>query len=129
MNDREEIRVDELAPPFSHYTDAVRVGELLFVSGCIAVDGEGRIVGGDDTAAQTRQVFANIERILDAAGATFADIVKITVYLVDIEDRARINPVREEVFGAVRPASTLVEVSKLVLPDAKVEIEVVARIP
>jgi reactive intermediate/imine deaminase len=121
--------VDDLAEPFSHYTDAVRVGDLLFVSGCIAVDGEGNLVGGDDVVAQTRQVFANLAAILGAAGATFADVAKMTVYLTDIDDRARINPVRQEVFGPTRPASTLVEVSRLVLPDAKVEIELVARVP
>jgi reactive intermediate/imine deaminase len=126
---REEIRVDELAEPVSHYTDAVRVGDLLFVSGCIAVDGEGNLIGGNDVVAQTRQVFENLGRILAAAGATFADVAKVTIYLTDIDDRARINPVREEFFGAARPASTLVEVSKLVLPAAKVEIELVARIP
>ena len=126
---REEIRVEELAEPVSHYTDAVRVDDLLFVSGCIAVDGDGKLVGGDDVVAQTRQVFANLERILAAAGATFADVAKVTVFLTDIDDRARINPVREEFFGAARPASTLVEVSELVLPDAKIEIELVARIP
>jgi 2-iminobutanoate/2-iminopropanoate deaminase len=126
---REEIRVHELAEPVSHYTDAVRVGDLLFVSGCIAVDGEGNLIGGNDVVAQTRQVFENLGRILAAAGATFADVAKVTIYLTDIDDRARINPVREEFFGAARPASTLVEVSKLVLPAAKVEIELVARIP
>jgi 2-iminobutanoate/2-iminopropanoate deaminase len=129
MSDREEFRVDELAEPFSHYTDAVRVGDLLFVSGCIAVDGEGCLVGGDDVVAQTRQVFANLERILTAAGTTFAEVAKITIYLTDIADRASINPVRQQYFGDARPASTLVEVSKLVLPEAKVEIELVARIP
>ena len=126
---REEIRVPGLAPPFSHYTDAVRVDDLLFVSGCIAVDRDGNLVGGDDVVAQTRQVFANLEAVLDAAGATFSDVAKVTVFLVDIADRARINPVREEFFGQARPASTLVEVGSLVLPGAKVEIELVARIP
>ena len=129
MTERSEIRVDTLAPPFSHYTDAVKVGELLFVSGCIAVDADGNLVGGDDVVAQTRQVFANLAAILDAAGATFADVAKVTVYLTDVDDRARINPVREEFFGEARPASTLVEVSRLVMPGAKVEIELVARVP
>jgi len=129
MSERTEIRVDTLAPPFSHYTDAVRIGELLFVSGCIAVDGEGSLVGGDDVVAQTRQVFANLAAILEEAGAGFADVAKVTVFLTDIDDRARINPVREEFFGTTRPASTLVEVSKLVVPGAKVEIELVARVP
>ena len=126
MNGREEIRVPELAEPVSHYTDAVRAGDLLFVSGCIAVDGDGRLVGGDDAAAQTRQVFANLEAILAAAGASIRDVVKVTVFLTDVRDRAAVNTVREEIFGGTRPASTLVEVSKLVVDGARVEIEAVA---
>jgi reactive intermediate/imine deaminase len=123
---REEIRVPGLADPISHYTDAVRAGDLLFVSGFVPVDGEGRLVGGDDVVAQTRQVFANLAAVLAAAGTTFADVVKVTVYLTDIEDRVRINPVRQEIFGETRPASTLVEVSALATPGAKVEIDAVA---
>ena len=129
MTGREEIRVPELAEPVSHYTDAVRAGELLFVSGCIAVDGDGRLTGGDDVVAQTRQVFANLEAILSAAGASFADVVKVTVFLTDIDDRPAVNEIRREVFGVTRPASTLVEVSKLVLDGARVEIEAVALLP
>ena len=129
MSRREEIRVPALAEPFSHYTDAVRAGELLFVSGCVPVDADGELVGGDDVVAQVRQVFANIGATLAAAGATFADVVKVTVYLTDVSDRARINPVRQEVFGPARPASTLVEVSALVVPGAKIEIDVVALLP
>jgi 2-iminobutanoate/2-iminopropanoate deaminase len=123
---REEIRVPGLADPISHYTDAVRAGDLLFVSGFVPVDGDGRLVGGDDIVAQTRQVFANLAAVLAAAGATFADVVKVTVYLTNIEDRARINPVRQEVFRDTRPASTLVEVSALATPGAMVEIDAVA---
>src|SRR5256714_10267989 len=126
---REEIRVPGLAEPISHYTDAVRAGDLLFVSGFVPVDGEGHLVGGDDVVAQTRQVFANLAAVLAAAGATFADVVKVTVYLTDVEDRARINPVRQEIFGDTRPASTLVEVSALATPGAKVEIDAVALLP
>jgi reactive intermediate/imine deaminase len=129
MSRRQEIRVPGQPEPISHYTDAVRAGELLFVSGCVPVDGEGRLVGGDDVVAQARQVLANVEAVLAAAGATFADVVKVTVYLTDIADRARINPVRQEVFGATRPASTLVEVSALAIPGAKLELDAVALIP
>jgi reactive intermediate/imine deaminase len=129
MSKRVEIRVPELAEPISHYTDAVRAGDLLFVSGFVPVDGEGRLVGGDDVVAQARQVLANLGAVLAAAGATFADVVKVTIYLTDIADRARINPVRQEVFGEARPASTLVEVSALAVPGAKLEIEAVALIP
>ncbi len=123
---REEIRVPGLAEPISHFTDAVRAGDLLFVSGVVAVDGEGRLVGGDDVVAQARQVFANLGAVLDAAGCSFADVVKVTVFLTDVDDRPRINPVRQEVFGAARPASTLVEVPRLAVPGAKVEVEAVA---
>jgi reactive intermediate/imine deaminase len=126
VNRREEIRVPELAEPVSHYTDAVRAGDLVFVSGCIAVDGDGRLVGGDDVVAQTRQVFANVEAILAAAGASIRDVVKVTVFLTDVRDRAAVNTVREEIFGSTRPASTLVEVSRLVVDGARVEIEAVA---
>ena len=123
---REEIRVDGLAEPISHFTDAVRAGDLLFVSGIVAVDGEGRLVGGDDVVAQTRQVFENMRAVLAAAGCGFEDVVKVTVFLTDIDDRPLINPVRQEVFGAARPASTLVEVSRLAVEGAKVEVEAVA---
>ena len=129
MSRRREIRVPGLAEPMSHYTDAVRAGDLLFVSGCIAVDAEGRLVGGDDAAAQARQVFANLVAALEAGGASLADVVKVTVFLTDVGDRAAVNEVRKEQFGATRPASTLVEVSKLVLEGARVEIEAVALVP
>jgi 2-iminobutanoate/2-iminopropanoate deaminase len=126
---RREIRVDGLADPISHYTDAVVAGELLFVSGLIAVDRQGALVGADDVAAQTRQVFENLRAVLDEAGCRFEDVVKVTVYLTDVDDRPKINPVRQEAFGDARPASTLVEVSRLAVPGAKVEIEAVALIP
>lgn len=129
MSRREEIRVPGQAEPISHYTDAVRAGDLLFVSGCVPVDGEGRLVGGDDVVAQARQVLANVGAVLHASGASFADVVKVTVYLTDVDDRTRINPVRQEVFGDARPASTLVEVSALAIPGAKLEIDAVALVP
>ena len=126
---RREIRADGLADPISHYTDAVVAGDLLFVSGLVGVDRHGALVGGEDVAAQARQVFANMRAVLDEAGCGFEDVVKVTVYLTDVDDRPRINPVRQEVFGDARPASTLVEVSRLAVPGAKVEIEAVALIP
>jgi reactive intermediate/imine deaminase len=126
---REEIRVSSLAEPMSHFTDAVRAGGFLHVSGVIAVDGEGNLVGGDDVAAQTRQVLENMRAILEAGGCGFQDVVKVTIFLTDVDDRPLINPLRQEAFGSARPASTLVEVSRLVLPEAKVEIECVALVP
>jgi reactive intermediate/imine deaminase len=128
MTDREEYRVAGLPEPMSHYTDAVRAGDLLFVSGCVSVDGDGNVVGVGDVVAQARQVFTNIGLVLEAAGATFADVVKVTTFLTNVDDRATINPVRQEFFGDARPASTLVEVSRLVLPELLIEVEAVARL-
>ena len=126
---RREVRLDDLAEPLSHYTDAVVAGDMLFISGIAPMDGEGRLVGGDDVVAQARHVFEVMGRVLAAAGATPADVVKVTVYLTDVEDRPLINPVRQEFFGAARPASTLVEISRLPVPGARVEVEAVALLP
>ena len=126
---REEIRVAGHAEPISHYTDAVRAGDLLFVSGVVAVDSEGRLVGGPDAHPQARHVFESMRTVLGAAGCGFADVVKVTIFLTDVDDRPRINPVRQEVFGAARPASTLVEVSRLAVEGAKIEVEAIAAIP
>jgi reactive intermediate/imine deaminase len=126
---RREIRAEGQPEPISHYTDAVRVeGPLLFVSGVVPVDEEGGLVGGDDVVAQARQVFANLGAVLAAGGAAYADVVKVTVFLTDVADRPRINPVRQDVFGEARPASTLVEVSSLAVPGAKIEVEAVAAV-
>ncbi|MBA2580169.1 MAG: RidA family protein [Thermoleophilaceae bacterium] len=126
MGGREEIRVESMSEPLSHYTDAVRGGDQLYISGVAPLDGDGRLVGAGDPVAQTRRVFENMAQILDAAGASFADIVKITVYLKDVSHRQAINPVRQEFFGDARPASTLVEVSDLAVPGMLVEVEAVA---
>jgi 2-iminobutanoate/2-iminopropanoate deaminase len=126
---REEIRVPELAEPISHFTDAVRAGGFLHVSGIVAVDGQGRLAGGDDVVAQARQVLENMRAVLAAGGCGFDDVVKVTIYLTDIDERPLITPVRQEVFGDSRPASTLVEVPRLAVDGAKVEIECVAVVP
>jgi 2-iminobutanoate/2-iminopropanoate deaminase len=126
---RQEFRVEGLPAALSHYTDAVRFGDILFVSGLTAHNGVGKLVGGADAAAQTRQILVNLQLVLDAAGATMADVLKVTVFLTDINDRVAINPVRQEFFGSARPASTLIEVSKLALPEMKVEIEAVVGLP
>jgi 2-iminobutanoate/2-iminopropanoate deaminase len=124
------IRVPEQLPePVSHFTDAVVADGWLWMSGIIAVDKDGKLVGGDDVVAQTQRVFENISAVLKAAGADFEDVVKVTVYLCRIEDRAAINAVRRRFFGESRPASTLVEVSALAVAEALIEVEAVARLP
>lgn len=129
QGEREEIRVETLSEPLSHYTDAVRVGRLLFVSGCAPLDGAGRLVGGQDVLAQTRQVLSNMKQVLAAAGAAFSDVAKVTVYLTDAGDRQTVDVARREFFGSARPASTLVEVRGLAVEGMKVEIECVALLP
>ena len=124
---RREVMVEGLAEPISHYADAVVAGDTLYVSGIVPGDASGAVVG-DDVVAQARQVFAIMERVLAAAAATPADVVKVTVYLLDIDDRPLINPVRQEFFGDTRPASTLVEVSRLAVPGARLEIEAIAHL-
>jgi 2-iminobutanoate/2-iminopropanoate deaminase len=126
---REEFMVPGMSEPVSHFTHVVRAGRIVFVSGCVATDAQGRVVGGNDVVAQTRQVHENIKRCLAAAGATFADICKVTVFLRNIDDREKVNTIRREYFGAHRPASTLVEISRLVRDDYLIEIEATAVLP
>jgi 2-iminobutanoate/2-iminopropanoate deaminase len=124
---RAEIDVPGQAAPISHYAHAVRVdGPLLFVSGVVPVDEQGRLVGGDDVVEQARAVFRNLGAVLAAAGSRFADVVKVTVFLTDVDDRPLINPVRQDFFGPARPASTLVEISRLAVEGAKIEVEAIA---
>jgi len=126
---RQEFSVPGLNPPISHYCDAVRFGDLLFISGMAPVDADLKLIGWGDAVAQAEAVFASLGKVLDAAGASFADVLKVTVFLTNIDDRTRINPVRQRHFGTARPASTLVEVSRLAIPGMKVEIEAVVGLP
>ncbi len=120
---------DALAEPVSHYTDAVVAGGFLFISGTLASDVHGDLVGVGDVVAQAEQTFDNIETVLTRLGASLADVVKVVVYLTDVNDRVAVNSVRERRFGESRPTSTLVQVGALVHPEARVEIEVVALAP
>jgi 2-iminobutanoate/2-iminopropanoate deaminase len=123
---KQRIFSPDLPEPISHFADAVRSGDLLFISGIVSLDRDGNVLGEGDAIEQTRVILTHMRTILTMNGATFEDVVKVTVYLTNIEDRARINPVRQEFFGAARPASTLVEVSRLVRPELLVEIEAIA---
>ena len=123
---RQELRVPGMSEPISHFTHVVRAGNIVFVSGCVASDEHGRTVGGDDATAQARKALDNVKACLTAAGATFADVCKVTVFLKNIADREKVNVARKEYFGAYRPASTLVEISKFVRDDILVEIEATA---
>jgi 2-iminobutanoate/2-iminopropanoate deaminase len=111
-----------LPPPVSHYCDAVRAGDLLYVSGVVAMDRSGRVVGTGDAARQTEQIFEHIAKVLEHVGADFSRVTSVLIHLTNMEDRARINPVRMKYFGAHRPASTLVEVTSLIHPELLVEV-------
>jgi 2-iminobutanoate/2-iminopropanoate deaminase len=126
---KREIFVPGMGPPLSHYCDAVALGDLLFVSGILPLDDQLNLVGGDDPKAQAEQVFARLKQVLAVEGAQYADILKVTLFLTDVNDRAEINSVRKLYFGDSRPASTLVEVSGLITPGARLEVEAIARLP
>ena len=111
------------------FSPGVRVGELLFVSGQVAQDGNGNTVGVGDCAAQTRQVMSRIRTIVEAAGATMQDVVKITTFLVNLDDYPAFSRVRSETFPDSPPASSTVVVAALVRPEFLVEVEAVVRIP
>lgn len=126
---RAEYRVEGLPEPLSHYTDAVRWGDLLFVSGCAAIDEKGQVAAPGDVAGQARVVHEYLGAALRAAGTDFAHVLKVTVFLTSMADRGLVNEVRKEFFGAARPASTLIEVSALAIDGLLVEIEAIAGIP
>ncbi len=126
---RREFRVPGLPEPISHYADAVRAGQFLFISGMPPLDAAGALVGDGDVVAQFAQVLRNLDGVLRAAGGTPADVVKVVVYLTDVDDRPRINPQRIAYFGETRPASTLIEVPRLAIPGMVVEMEAVAYLP
>lgn len=128
-SNREEVPVAGIPAPISHYTPVVRAGRMVFISGMEPKDVNGATVGKGDVTAQARQVLENIKTCLTAAGATFADVCKVTVFVRNIQDRPKINEVRKQYFGASRPASTLVEISRLANDDYLVEIEAIAYLP
>jgi 2-iminobutanoate/2-iminopropanoate deaminase len=123
----ERLMVDGQAKPFSHYCHVVKAGTLIWVSGTVGIAADGSIPDG--VVEQFEIAVANMDAGLKAVGAGAEHVVKVVVYLTDVDDRAKINPVRQRYFGAHRPASTLVEVSALVLPELKVEIEAQAVLP
>ena len=129
---RAGMRIGEVLKLTPNDIDGVKVtingATLLFISGVVAFDSQGRVVGKGDIKAQTRQVLENLKDILEAEGATFRDIVKITNFYMDFEDYPKIAEVRSEYFGDWPPASTGIEVKRLIDKDLLIEIEAVAVI-
>jgi 2-iminobutanoate/2-iminopropanoate deaminase len=119
-----------MPPPISPYVNVVKArGTLVFVSGQVAMDERGAVVGAGDVVAQCETALEHVARGLRAAGAGPEHVAKVTIYVRNMEDRVKIVPVRARFFGDALPASTIVEVSKLAHPDLLIEIEAVAVIP
>jgi enamine deaminase RidA (YjgF/YER057c/UK114 family) len=123
----ERINPQGLSTPngYAHVVSA-RGGRTVYIAGQLARDAQGRTVGAGDFAAQTRQVFANLEVALKAAGASFEDVVKMNTYVRDAGQVQVVRDVRAKYFTKALPASTLVEVSRLASPEFLIEIEAIA---
>jgi 2-iminobutanoate/2-iminopropanoate deaminase len=122
----EQIRTEP--DPYEPYrlSQAIRVGDLLFVSGQAAISPEGELVGVGDFDAQAEQTFRNLERVLQAGGSGLDRVVKVTIFLTDMANFPKIVELRGRWFSPPYPADTIVEVSSLALPGLEIEIEAIA---
>ena len=123
--DVSQVRTDPDPYELYRISQAMRVGELVFVSGQAAIDEHGGLVGVGDFDAQAEQVFRNLARVLEAGGSSLADVVKVTIYLTDMANFPKIVDLRGTWFSEPYPADTIVEVTSLALPELEIEIEAI----
>lgn len=120
---RENISSGSSWEPIIGYSRAVKVGQQVFVSGTTGTGSDGQIVGKDDPEAQTLQALANLEQALQRAGASLQHVVRTRLFVTQIDQWEKIARAHGQYFGAIRPATTLVEVKRLIDPDMLIEIE------
>jgi 2-iminobutanoate/2-iminopropanoate deaminase len=127
-----EVKSSELNRPLGVFSQAIKVdarGQFLFISGLTSRDPDGNIVGEGDIKVQTRVILENMKKLLAEAGGTMADICKVTVFIRDMNQFSEIHEIRRQYFSEPYPASSMVEVSRLVSPEHLIEIEAIALIP
>jgi reactive intermediate/imine deaminase len=110
---------------YTHVVEVLR-GRTVYIAGQVAFDKAGNLVGVGDFKAQTRQVMENVKLALAAAGATFANVVKITTFVTDLSQLQALREIRSEYFGPNPPASTLVQIVQLARPELMIEVEAIA---
>ena len=126
---REAIEPTGVAAPGGHYSHGiVTSGRTLYVAGQVALDEDGNLVGGDDAAAQARQILTNLQRVVESAGGQMKDVARTTLYLTRLEDRGPVGEVRKDFFPSPAPANTLLVVSSLASPDFLVEIDAIVAL-
>jgi reactive intermediate/imine deaminase len=126
---KQQVTTSKVREPMGHFSQAIAIeakGKLVFISGMTARRPDGSIAGIGDVEAQTRQVCENIKSAVEAAGGTLEDVCRVDVFVRNIEHFEKIHKVRREYFKAPAPASTMVEVTKMVSPEYLIEINAIA---